>query len=121
MIPVFGFVRASCLGRGLGDEPRHVGDGDGVTVRPLHQRRGHSEAPHVREKATAREALPPRAPDRSFAELCDYWLAHRAPRKRSQKDDESIIRAHLRPAFGRLQLRALGIEQVDALVAARHQ
>jgi len=80
------------------------------------QSRREAEVTEVREGLRA-----PRAPDRSFAELCDYWLAHRASRKRSQKDDESIIRAHLRPAFGRLQLRGLGIEQVDAFVATRDQ
>src|SRR5262245_5048451 len=51
-------------------------------------------------------------PDKTFDELCDYWLDKRAPRKRSRKDDESIIRRHLRPTFGALRLRAVGVAQV---------
>ena len=48
---------------------------------------------------------PPR--EKTFGDLCDYWLENRAPRKRSQKDDESIIRKHLRPAFGTMKLRGI--------------
>ncbi len=36
----------------------------------------------------------------SFSEACDKWLTDRAPRKRSEKDDISIIKRHLRPFFG---------------------
>jgi hypothetical protein len=46
--------------------------------------------------------------DRSFGELCDYWLKHRAPAKRTEKDDAGIIRKHLRPAFGAKPLRQIG-------------
>jgi integrase len=52
----------------------------------------------------------------TFDELCDAWLKNRAPQKRSAKDDQSIIRCHLRPAFGALLLSALGIEQVDRFI-----
>jgi hypothetical protein len=48
-----------------------------------------------------RNAAPP---EKTFGDLCDYWIANRAPRKRSRKDDESIIRKHLRPAFGAMRL-----------------
>ena len=41
-----------------------------------------------------RNAAPP---EKTFGDLCDYWIENRAPRKRSRKDDESIIRKHLRP------------------------
>jgi hypothetical protein len=60
-----------------------------------------------------RNATPP---DKTFGDLCDYWVEHRAPRKRSGKDDESIIRRHLRPAFGAMRLRDVGVEEVDAYV-----
>lgn len=60
-------------------------------------------------------------PDKTFNQLCDYWLEKRAVRKRSQKDDESIIRRHLRPSFGLLKLRELGVAQVDDFVLARAQ
>jgi DNA invertase Pin-like site-specific DNA recombinase len=42
---------------------------------------------------------PPQA--KNFDELCDYWIENRAAHKRSGKDDESIIRKHLRPTFGK--------------------
>lgn len=61
-----------------------------------------------------------RAPDpHTFDELCDYWLAHRAEVKRSKKDDTSIIEAHLRPAFGGLQLSMLGVKHVDTFLRGR--
>ena len=64
-------------------------------------------------KRGLRAAAPP---EKTFDDLCDYWIAQRAPRKRSRKDDESIIRRHLRPAFGGLCVRDLGVEDVDAYV-----
>jgi len=61
----------------------------------------------------------PEVPDKTFDDVATYWLAQRAPQKRSGADDESIIRRHLRPAFGALKLRALTIEQIDAFSVAR--
>lgn len=58
-------------------------------------------------------------PVKTFDDLCDYWLENRAPRKRSAKDDESIIRRHLRPAFGTMNVRDLGVEDVDAYVTEK--
>jgi hypothetical protein len=46
--------------------------------------------------------LPPTP--KPFEALCTYWLENRASQKRSGNHDESIIRAHLRPAFGGLML-----------------
>jgi integrase len=60
-----------------------------------------------------RNATPP---EQSLGDLCDYWVEHRAPRKRSRKDDESIIRKHLRPAFGAMRVRDVGVEEVDRYV-----
>ena len=51
---------------------------------------------------------------RSFDDLCDYWLKHETPRKRSPKDDNSIINAHLKPFFGHIELTLLGTQHVDA-------
>lgn len=61
----------------------------------------------------------PNPPDKSFNDLCDYWIAKRAVRKRSRKDDESIIRRHLRPAFGPIRLREFGVARVDDFVVAQ--
>jgi integrase len=64
-------------------------------------------------KRGIRNAAPP---EKTFNDLCDYWIEKRAPRKRSRKDDESIIRRHLRPAFGEMKLRDLGVEEVDGYI-----
>ena len=52
-------------------------------------------------------------PEKTCGDLFDYWIEKRAPRKRSQKDDESIVRRHLRPRFGNMRLRDLGVEDGD--------
>jgi integrase len=62
---------------------------------------------------------PLRAPDKTFADLFDYWLKKRAPRKRSGSDDESIIRAHLRPFFGPIPLRDFALAHVETFVEDR--
>ena len=54
-----------------------------------------------------------------FSDLCDYWIANRAITKRSGQHDVSIINCHLRPAFGSLNLRDLGVAQVDKYKAER--
>ncbi len=67
------------------------------------------------KRGDARPA-PPR--DKTVGHLCDYWLDHRSPRKRSGKDDKSIIKNHLRPVIGEVLLRTLTAEQTD-LVTSR--
>jgi hypothetical protein len=57
--------------------------------------------------------------EKTFADLCDYWLKHKASQKRSGAHDESIIRCHLRGVFGPVVLQRLGVEQVDAFVTSR--
>jgi integrase len=61
----------------------------------------------------------PTPADHTFDALCDYWLENRATQKRSGNHDRSIIRAHLRPAFGPLLLRHVGVEQVDKFINER--
>ena len=54
-----------------------------------------------------RRGLRPKPPeDRSFKDLASYWETHVLPRKRSAKEDRSILRAHLKPSFGSLLLLA---------------
>ncbi len=55
----------------------------------------------------------PRLPNKTFDELCEYWLMHRTSKKRSPKDDNSIISCHLRPFFGSMLIREIGIEYTD--------
>jgi integrase len=63
------------------------------------------------------QARPPEP--HTFDELCDYWLRERAPKKRSEKDDKSMIEAHLRPAFGGLRVADLSVQRVDAYQRGR--
>lgn len=66
------------------------------------------------EAQEIRAGLKPRpGPQHSYSELCDYWLEHRTPRKKSPKDDRSIIESSLRPFFGTMQLASVSLEQVD--------
>jgi len=67
-----------------------------------------ADADQIREGLKAR----PR-PSYTFSELCDYWLEHRASRKKSSHHDESIIRRHLRPTFGHLRVQKVTLEEVD--------
>jgi len=60
-----------------------------------------------------RKGTPPA--ERKFGQLCDYWLANHAIHKRSMKDDESVIRRHLRPGLGDVSLSELGAVHIDAL------
>jgi len=43
----------------------------------------------------------------------------RRAREAPQQDDESIIRRHLRPAFGSVQIREVGTERIDRYVLDR--
>lgn len=77
-------------------------------------------ARHEHEAHEIRNGLrAPTPPDKSFADLANYWLAHRTPLKRKAKDDRSIIARYLLPHLGALRLRALGVSHADALVAER--
>jgi Phage integrase, N-terminal SAM-like domain len=84
---------------------------DDYKVGQMELRRHQVEVEEIRRGV--RNATPP---DKTFGDLCDYWLEKRAPRKRSRKDDESIIRRHLRPAFGPMKVRDVGVEEVDGYI-----
>ena len=64
-----------------------------------------------------RKAPPPT--NKTFGELCDYWEENQAKEKRSGTHDSSIIRAHLRPALGKVLLRDIGQSHRDAFVKDR--
>ncbi|MFZ5481174.1 MAG: tyrosine-type recombinase/integrase [Myxococcota bacterium] len=55
----------------------------------------------------------------TFDELCTYWIDHRTAVKRSQKDDKSIIEAHLRPALGGLLLAQVSVDRVNGYTRGR--
>lgn len=80
----------------------------------LYERRMKGEQEEVRRGLRALPAAP-----RSFEVLCAYWLANRASQKRSRHHDESIIRAHLRPAFGSLMLHEIGVALLDDFAVKR--
>ena len=63
-----------------------------------------------------RSAAPP---EKTFDELCDYWLEKRAPQKRSGKDDKSIIGKHLRPTFGTMLIREINAAAINTYKGER--
>ncbi len=70
--------------------------------------RFETEADEVRKGLRAATPAP-----KTFDDLCDYWIKNRVPLKRSGKDDESVIRRHLRPAFGKMHLADITVEHSD--------
>jgi integrase len=52
--------------------------------------------------------------DRTVSDACTYWLEHRTSKKRSDKDDRSIIKVHIRPLLGNLSLADLRMVHTDA-------
>ncbi len=61
----------------------------------------------------------PAAPKKTFEELCAYWVRYKVPRKRSGRDDASIIRNHLLPSFAARGLTELGEQDFDGYLAER--
>lgn len=57
----------------------------------------------------------PVQPDRTFADLVEQWMAHRAAHKRSGNSDRSMIKCHLEPAFSDRRLLEVTVARVDAL------
>ena len=57
----------------------------------------------------------PVQPDRTFAELAEQWMNHRAAHKRSGNSDRSMIARHLAPAFGERRLLEITVAKVDGL------
>ena len=55
----------------------------------------------------------PTPPTKTYAELAEYWVTFRVPQKRSGHHDESIIRAHLRPFYGPMLVRDIGVADGD--------
>ena len=80
----------------------------------LFERRRKAEAEEI-----ARGLRPGPPPEKTFGQLCDYWIENRASQKRSGHHDESIIRAHLRPAFGAFMLHEIGVVQIDKFIVDR--
>jgi hypothetical protein len=78
------------------------------------ERRKKAESEEVTSGLRAARPVP-----RSFGSLCDYWIENRASQKRSKIHDESIIRSHLRPVFGVLNVGDVQLAQVDRFVHDR--
>lgn len=57
--------------------------------------------------------------NRTFDELADYYLENRSTQKRSAHHDISIVRAHLRPFFGKMLLKNVGVAAVDQFIALK--
>lgn len=56
---------------------------------------------------------------KTFKDLCEYWLEHRAPQKRSGKADKSIIMRHLLPFLGVKKLSTITVQDVDLYKGAK--
>ena len=77
-------------------------------------RRVQTETDQVK---TGERDRPP--PPKTFNDLADYWVENRLPRQRDQDRDLSVLRCHLRPAFGPLLLTEITLERIDTLVRSR--
>ncbi len=64
-------------------------------------------------KRGLRHRVPPR---KRCNDLFDYWERKRARRKRSKKDDLSIIRKHLRPYFGTMFVDEVDVDNGDEYI-----
>lgn len=79
---------------------------------------------HVKKKRIETEEivsglrLPP-VEEKSFNELCDYWIKNRTALKRNAKDDLSIIRHHLRPAFEKTKLKDINNTKIAKFTLER--
>ncbi len=77
----------------------------------------HADAAHALtvERARAEEVRrgtrQPTPASLTYDDLADHWIKLVVPGKRSGYHDESIIRAHLRPFFGRMQLAKIGLAE----------
>ena len=78
------------------------------------------EAIAVREAARAKvrritggEERPPLLEAKTFDELAEHWLKIKAGKKKSIKDDRSIINRHLRPQLGPLALPQIRKDVLD--------
>ena len=74
--------------------------------------RRQTEAAAIRAGVLA--AVPPR---KTFDDLTSSWQQTKGAAKRSTKDDESILRRHLTPAFGGLDLAAVTYARIEAFNA----
>lgn len=69
---------------------------------------------HEAEAIEMKRGLRPAEPESvHFHQLCDHWPSHRAPQKRSGRDDKYIIESNLRPAFGALLLDEITADEID--------
>lgn len=74
---------------------------------------------HLADVDEVRKGLrAPDPPSKTFDDLCDLWIEKRVPRKRSGKNDESVIRG-LKKHFGGMLLRDIGVEDADDYVDSR--
>lgn len=76
--------------------------------------RAHTDTEDVR--IGAKPAPPPK---KTFADLTHQWMTTRAIHKRSGDDDASRLRAHLTPAFGKLELQEITFPRIEAFKAER--
>lgn len=69
---------------------------------------------HVAIEEAMRGLRPQPTQPHYFNELADRWIEHRGSTKRTIKGDISILRRHLRPAFGALWISDVTVQRVEA-------
>lgn len=96
----------------FGNRQSEIYDDYKDAARILREREHHVDEVKIGNRA-------PTPPKKGYDDIAEYWLKYRAVHKRSRYSDESIIRKHLRPAFGGQPLNQNWVERVDAFVAER--
>lgn len=79
-----------------------------------HENKMKAEVDEVRKGLRA-----PTPVRRTCSQVFDEWLNTRAKSKRSGGDDFSIIKLHLRPAFGHCQLDKVGVEDAERFIRSK--
>ncbi len=81
------------------------------------QRATHRLMSEVHDAKQGLVPAPP--PKKTFADLTESWMTTRALHKRSIDSDVSRLRAHLTPAFGKLDLQEITYARIEAFKAER--
>ncbi len=97
----------------------HLGKRRSAVFGDYHEARREQCARQAEVDAIVAGTKPAPPPDATFGELCDFWLKVKTPQKKKARDDQSIIRCHLRPAFGALPLKSLGFAHVESFKVAK--
>jgi integrase len=87
---------------------------------PTHKEAARALHAYLAEAESGRQGLTPLPPPKkTFGDLTTSWFETRALHKRSKVADVSRLRAHLTPAFGKLDLQEITYARIEAFKAER--